>query len=52
MLILCTIIGFIFSFADGFMVCYLWTEKVREETHKEFLKEMKKSEDNEEGAEE
>ncbi len=51
MTILCTIIGFIFGFAEGFLVCHLWTDKVREEAHKEYLKAMKESAD-EEGAEE
>lgn len=45
MIIVCTIFGFIFGFAEGFAVCYLWTEKVREETQKEILKAMKKCRD-------
>lgn len=37
------ILGAIFGFAMGFLVCYLWIDKVREETHKEILKEMNES---------
>lgn len=47
MLILCTIIGFFFGFAEGFMVCILFTDKAREEAHKEYLKAMKEGKNNE-----
>lgn len=36
--------NYIGIFITGFLVCHLWEDKVREETHKEFLKEMKKGE--------
>lgn len=39
------IVGTIFGFILGFLVCYLWVDKVREETHKEILTEMKKCRD-------
>lgn len=45
------IVGFIFGFTIGFLVCYLWTDKVREETHKEFIKAMKESADKEKSEE-
>ena len=38
-----TIVGAIFGFMMGFLVCHLWEDKVREETHKEILKEMNES---------
>ena len=34
-----TIVGAIFGFMMGFLVCHLWEDKIREETHKEILKE-------------
>lgn len=43
MIIVFGIIGFIFGFMIGFLGCYLWIDKVREETHKEILKEMNES---------
>lgn len=38
-----TIVVAILGFMMGFLVCHLWEDKVREETHKEILKEMKES---------
>ena len=32
-----TIVVAILGFMMGFLVCHLWEDKVREETHKEFL---------------
>ena len=35
----CVIVCSILAFIMGFLVCYLWVDKLREETRKEFLGE-------------
>jgi len=41
----CVIVCSILAFIMGFLVCYLWIDKVREETHKEILREMNESQE-------